>query len=765
MSSDTEDSEGPKQHTNSDTTLMVSSTTDPSSDTDTDATELFLKQLVDDKSVSDSTKMDRLIETVSADAQLTPMAQTIILTELMSTTDSELLARFSHSNALEQVRKWLQDTMEDPVQPQLTLALLLLLGHLPMTVKSLQDSGVGKTVNKLRRSSDAAVQAGAADLRKKWMAIASAETPPPVVADPPAKRPNEQKPVSTAAPPVKKAKASHPVETSHVATEDSALDSALSAESTRRKASIKPDHLRPRRPVQPMSISVPPIAPIRAKATSAASPESISGAAAAATSAVASPRPFEAAAPPAPPPRRVQWAPAASLTQVREYLIEDHQKRAFSGFKDQLAFDVEREKQTMMQQRHSQRGLLENSHAPAAEPIGMVGGADSVPQPTQPWKTPPLLPESLWPVVKGDASTERETQRQRRSLVPRTNGLGMSETPAEPAIEDRTPKRENDASTPLIPLERVTASCPSVDTESSACASAGALNSLGPLEGHNNGLMGAGGGMGAGTLGNNMGNGSSLLGMDQQMLQNMLFRGCGMNNGLSSASLGSGLSSGCINGVGMNGRSLSGVPGNLGGGMMGSGGIMNNALGGMSGLNNNHKAGTGANMMGGLTMAGMNGANGVQQRAQGQQNGGGNLTEKIYMQMMLQGNKQGAAPGMSNAMGRGLGMNTGLTGFGSSGGFDHAAARRDPATHPKFRTKPCRYYASSGGCKNGDRCTFLHMALSSEQFAREFGNDGMSHGGATNNSAGGGNAGQYGLGPGRATSNGRLPGLSGVWMP
>ena len=51
-----------------------------------------------------------------------------------------------------------------------TAALVLLLAHLPMSIKSLQNSGVGKTVNKLRKSSDAVVQNSASDLLKSWKA-------------------------------------------------------------------------------------------------------------------------------------------------------------------------------------------------------------------------------------------------------------------------------------------------------------------------------------------------------------------------------------------------------------------------------------------------------------------------------------------------------------------------------------------------------------------------------------------------------------------
>ena len=55
-------------------------------------------------------------------AELKPTAQTIIVTALMATQDSELLTRFSHSNALERVHEWLQETLQEPLQPQKTVA-------------------------------------------------------------------------------------------------------------------------------------------------------------------------------------------------------------------------------------------------------------------------------------------------------------------------------------------------------------------------------------------------------------------------------------------------------------------------------------------------------------------------------------------------------------------------------------------------------------------------------------------------------------------
>ena len=57
--------------------------------------------------------------------------------------------------------------------------------------------------------------------------------------------------------------------------------------------------------------------------------------------------------------------------------------------------------------------------------------------------------------------------------------------------------------------------------------------------------------------------------------------------------------------------------------------------------------------------------------------------------------------------GHGQGFNGGgLNGGGLNGGFERREWR-DMTSHPKYKTKPCRYFAA-GSCKNGDRCTFLH---------------------------------------------------------
>ena len=59
--------------------------------------------------------------------------------------------------------------------------------------------------------------------------------------------------------------------------------------------------------------------------------------------------------------------------------------------------------------------------------------------------------------------------------------------------------------------------------------------------------------------------------------------------------------------------------------------------------------------------------------------------------------------------GRGNGMTAG--GFGGANGFMNGNGRygaQDNFRPHNYRTKPCRFF-QQGMCKNGDRCTFLHV--------------------------------------------------------
>ena len=84
----------------------------------------------------------------------------------------------------------------------------------------------------------------------------------------------------------------------------------------------------------------------------------------------------------------------------------------------------------------------------------------------------------------------------------------------------------------------------------------------------------------------------------------------------------------------------------------------------------------------------------------------GNLTEKLALQMALQNASRGSM-GFMNGQGRGNGVAQGS--FGNNGfaprpgGFGGVGEQ-----HRNFRTRPCRFF-QQGMCKNGDRCTFLHV--------------------------------------------------------
>ena len=206
--------------------------------------------LEQDDSVGGVTQMDEVVKIVKDAATLSQTEQDLIMVALMATQDERLLVRFSHSAALGKVHGWLTTSMEPP-QPARTLAVLRLLGHLVRTVQSLQTSGVGKTVNKLRKAADEKVQAGAAELLGKWKAIASQKPAPAAEPAKPAasKRQLPDTPVAAAAP------EKRPKPGSAGGDLDDSLDAALGAQAPR-KASLKPDHLRVKRSVVPMSVSV-----------------------------------------------------------------------------------------------------------------------------------------------------------------------------------------------------------------------------------------------------------------------------------------------------------------------------------------------------------------------------------------------------------------------------------------------------------------------------------------------------------------------------
>ena len=429
-----------------------------------------------DDSIPNADAMQTLIRLIGETS--TPLGATeqeLLRTTLMATAEKPLLESFSHSPALIKVAEWLAASLQQDV----TLAWLALLGHMPMTIKALTDSGVGKVVNKLRKSAekseDKAIIAETKGLLERWKALTTAAIAAPAVAAPavaaPAKRTR---------PEAVEVSAKRPATSISSMEDDSSLDSALSA-AVPRKASLKPDHMKPRRPIQPVVVVPPPrAAPTPPAPTPPASHPTIivppgggggdkpsspvarvraAAAAAAAADAAAAAAASTATSPPAtdgkPARKRVAWLSddkGGVLCETKEYVVEAKEKPQ-SGNQVELdlqarwARELQGEKAALQRHRNGSAdldvqqlpwGLGAGETSPRGEGsrgAGFAGGGGG-PQPTLQWHTPPLLDQSLWPEAKGDLSTERDTQRQRRAMVPEAP-LTLTRT----ATLTRTPTR------------------------------------------------------------------------------------------------------------------------------------------------------------------------------------------------------------------------------------------------------------------------------------------------------------------------------------
>jgi hypothetical protein len=106
----------------------------------------------DDNSVGGEVQMDSLIKMMSDEGgSLGSTAEDLIIEVLLATPPKPLLERFSHSESLARVDEWLARSAADSYETR-TLQLLSLLARMPMSIEALQKSGVGKTVNKLRKA-------------------------------------------------------------------------------------------------------------------------------------------------------------------------------------------------------------------------------------------------------------------------------------------------------------------------------------------------------------------------------------------------------------------------------------------------------------------------------------------------------------------------------------------------------------------------------------------------------------------------------------
>ena len=286
---------------------------------------------------------------------------------LMATSLS-LLETFSHSSALKRVDEWLGKAAATDGNPR-TMKLLELLKKMPMSISSLQGSGVGKTVNKLRKAKDSVVQEAAAVLLKEWKAVAAGPS-----SSQPASAPTlscvPQNRVKRAAP--DSAVAAAPAKKFATFDNDNDLDS-LSAP---RKASLKPDFIKPRRPVKPMSIKLMGgVAAVSTKPSLSAAPKPPPAASStvaddgirvvpldpppsSATPKIAdklklardSTLSFDMTAPRR--GRRVTWAPAKALVEERTYVCEVKAKGDTEGatdFRGQMHAELEAEKLAQIQ--------------------------------------------------------------------------------------------------------------------------------------------------------------------------------------------------------------------------------------------------------------------------------------------------------------------------------------------------------------------------------------------------------------------------------
>ena len=153
-----------------------------------------------DDSIGTLAKMETLISIVTGES-LGSTGEELVITSLMASKPS-LLEKFAHSTALAKIDEWLNrsSTSTPPVHER-TCQLLDLLKRMPMSVKALQSTGVGKTVNRLRKDVEASVQAKAKDLLKDWkslLAPPAAAAPAPAPASAPASAPSSARSGPTA---------------------------------------------------------------------------------------------------------------------------------------------------------------------------------------------------------------------------------------------------------------------------------------------------------------------------------------------------------------------------------------------------------------------------------------------------------------------------------------------------------------------------------------------------------------------------------------
>lgn len=301
-----------------------------------------------DDSVAGVEQMERLVALLGQ-GPLGRTEQELVSAALLATTDAAVLETFVRG-ALERLHEWLTTSVQEDPSSEHTKLLFKLLGRLPISVEVLQKSGVGKTMNRMRKSANGWVMNAATEILRSWKAVVSGPSAP-------AEAPSKRALPSAGEHDPKRARAV-PAAADAFQEASSSLDSMLNAQSQARKSSLKPDHLKARRPVQKLNtsitsgrraavpsgelsptassvsapLSVPHLAvPLKAPASAPVPPPAATQAAtptpAMPSSAQQTPIPLPTATTPASSlsgraGRRISWAADDKLVEMREYVVE-----------------------------------------------------------------------------------------------------------------------------------------------------------------------------------------------------------------------------------------------------------------------------------------------------------------------------------------------------------------------------------------------------------------------------------------------------------
>lgn len=163
--------------------------------------------------------------------------ESMLLTEVIFATDDPIsLHRLVEKDVPKILNDWLQEAKSEGKLSHVKL-LLKTLNKLPITVKHLRSSGLGKTVNKLKKIGNPEITARAQHLVNKWKALLQTAT---TQMEKKRQREEEQKKLKKTAPPAKKVLSSSD-------DFESELSGTSSAPSKSKSSSLMPDYLQKKR--------------------------------------------------------------------------------------------------------------------------------------------------------------------------------------------------------------------------------------------------------------------------------------------------------------------------------------------------------------------------------------------------------------------------------------------------------------------------------------------------------------------------------------